>query len=67
MMAMLNRSVLSGRIKGSPSSPTMRLALFTVLPVLLATPAGAQLITAHRDASADALENTLAAFTLAWD
>jgi glycerophosphoryl diester phosphodiesterase len=45
----------------------MRLALFTVLPVLLAAPAGAQLITAHRGASADAPENTLAAFTLAWE
>jgi glycerophosphoryl diester phosphodiesterase len=67
MMAMLNRIVLSGRIKGSPSSPTMRLLIFAALAMLLATPAGAQLITAHRGASHDAPENTLAAFRLAWE
>lgn len=66
-MAMLNRIVLSGRIKGSPSSPTMRLLIFAALAMLLATPAGAQLITAHRGASHDAPENTLAAFRLAWE
>lgn len=41
--------------------------LFVAIPLLLADNMCAQLIIAHRGASADAPENTLAAFKLAWE
>ncbi len=48
----------------------MRNVLLTLMPLLFVacvTTANAQLIVAHRGASHDAPENTLAAFTLAWE